>query len=356
MDKDAHINYLISPSDTLRRGIEVIDAAAIQIALVVDEQRHLIGTLTDGDIRRGIMRGVSLDDGVELVMNTSPVSAKVGTPPDELMSLMTNRIVKQLPLLDDAGRVVGLERLDRLIKGPGIKDNPVIILAGGQGSRLRPMTNNIPKPLLQVGGHPMVEVILRQLRAYGFRRFFISVNYLGQQIEDYLGDGSRYGIKIEYLREPEPLGTAGPLALLPKPLDLPCIVVNGDLLTRVNFEQLLEFHSEGDGLFTIGVKEHTFQVPFGVVVTEGDRVKEFQEKPEEARLINAGVYVLSPSIINMVPQNSYFDMNQLIEKSLTDRKTRVNAFLIHEYWMDIGTAPDYQQAQWDFPVHFPPPA
>lgn len=350
------MKILIRVDDTLRRAIEVIDAAAIQIVLVVDEQDRLLGTVTDGDIRRGILRGMNLDESVDQVMNTHPVTARAGTPFDELLALMTSRTVKQVPMLDGAGRVVGLERLDHLLRGPAIKDNQVVILAGGQGNRLRPLTSHTPKSLLKVGGHPMVELILQQLRAYGFHRFCISVNYLGSQIEEYLGGGDRYGVSIQYLREPEPLGTAGPLSLIPKPLELPCIVVNGDLLTRINFEQMLEFHLETGAQFTIGVKEHTTQLPFGVVVTKGDRVTKFQEKPEETRLINAGVYVLNPEIVSMVPTSGYFDMSHLIERVLSEPDKQVNAFLIHEYWMDIGTAPDYQQAQRDFPVHFSQPS
>lgn len=347
-----HKRTLIRADNTLRRAIEVIDAAAIQIVLVVDEDNHLLGTVTDGDIRRGILRGVGMDEGVKEVMNAHPVTAHMDTPQDELLALMTSRIIKQVPMVDGEGRVVGLERLDNLLRGPVIKENPVVILAGGQGNRLRPLTNHTPKPLLPVGGRPVLELILHQLRAYGFHRFFISVNYLGDQIEDYLGNGHQHEVSIQYLREPEPLGTAGPLALLPRPVGLPCIVVNGDLLTRVNFEQMLEFHMETGGQLTIGVKEQPLQLPFGVVVTQGGRVVEFKEKPAETRLINAGVYVLHPDILDMIPQKAYYDMNQLIESLLSQPDKEVNAFLIHEYWMDIGTAPDYQQAQWDYPVHF----
>ena len=355
MAQRENLNMLVRSEDTLRRVIEVIDEAAIQIALVVDQQGKLLGTVTDGDIRRGIMRGVTLEHAIKKVMNPRPITAPADTPPGELMALMTSLSVKQIPLLDGQGRVVGLEQFDHLLEGPVIKDNPVVILAGGEGSRLRPLTENTPKPLLTVGGHPMLELILTQLKAHGFYRFHISVNYLGKQIEEYLGDGSRYGVSIQYLWETEPLGTAGPLALVSNPSQLPCIVLNGDLLTRVNFERMLDFHTEGGANFTIGVKEQSTQLPFGVVVTQGERVVEFKEKPEETRLINAGVYVINQDVTDMVPEGSFFNMNELIEKAITHPEKRVNAFLIHEYWMDIGTGPDYQQAQWDFPVHFSQP-
>ena len=347
-----HKRILIKAEDTIQRAIETLDATAVQIALVVDEVGHLLGTVTDGDIRRGILRGVALEGAVAQVMNTSPITANRGIPRDELLALMTSRSIKQVPLVDEDGIVVGLERLDNMFRGPAVKDNPVIILAGGQGNRLRPLTNDMPKPLLKIGGRPVLELILRQLRLYGFHRLFISVNYLGNQIEEYFGDGRRHGVSIQYLREPDPLGTAGPLALVPTPLEGPCIVINGDLVTKVNFEHILEFHQEGGFDLTIGVKEYAFQLPYGVVVTEGDNVVEFREKPAETRLINAGVYVIEPNVLDLVPSGKRYDMDYFIQSVIGQSSRKVGAFLIHEYWMDIGTASDLQQAQWDYPLHF----
>ena len=347
-----HVRMLVKAEDTIRHVIGIIDAAATQIALVVDEAGHLLGTVTDGDVRRGILKGLSLDEQIQGVMNTHPVTARMGTPQDELMAVMTSRYVKQVPLLDEDGRVLGLERLDNLLQKASVKENPAVILAGGHGTRLRPLTSRTPKPLLQVGGKPVMELILQQLRGYGFHRLFISVNYLGDQIEESFGDGRRHRVSIQYLREPKPLGTAGPLALLPKPLHLPCIVVNGDLVTKVNFEHMLEFHQEGGFNLTIGVKEYAIQLPFGVVVTEADRVVQFREKPEETRLINAGVCIIDPDVVDMVSSETHYDMNQLIEQVLCQPEGKVGAFPIHEYWLDIGTAADYRKAQWDYPVHF----
>lgn len=347
-----HLQVLISAQDTLKRAIKVIDASGIQIALVMDQGGHLLGTVTDGDIRRGILRGVGLDQTVDQVMNPHPITAPIGLSQDEIWSLMTSYSIQQLPLLDELGRVVGLELLDNLLHGPEPKDNPVVILAGGQGTRLRPLTNETPKPLLKIGGEPVLELILRQLQAQGFHRLFLSVNYLGKQIEEHFGDGRHHGVSIEYLHEPEPLGTAGPLSLVPKSIELPCIAVNSDLLTKVSFEHLLKFHQESGFNLTIGVKEYAFQVPFGVVATHGDQVVGFQEKPVETRFINTGVYVLDRELLDMVPEGSYYDMNQLIEQAISHSKITVGAFLIHEYWKDIGTASDYQQAQQDYRVLF----
>lgn len=352
MALSGHERVLIGDEATIRDAIGIIEAASFQIALVVKEDGLLLGTVTDGDIRRGLLRGLGLDDVVAQVMNRRPITARVGTSRDELLALMTTRMIKQIPLVDADGRIVGLELLDNLLRGPAVNDNPVVILAGGLGTRLHPLTENTPKPLLKVGGQPVLELIVNQFRAYGFHKLFISINHFGQRIEEYFGDGQRHGMSICYLRESQPLGTAGPLSILPESLELPCVVVNGDVLTKVSFEHMLQFHREGGFDLTIGVKEYPFQVPFGVVVASGDRVLEFREKPAETRLINAGVYVLEPGILGMVPRHTYYDMNQLIERLLGESGRKVGAFLIHEYWMDIGTAADYQQAQWDYLAHF----
>ena len=342
----------IKPESSIRDAIGIIEAASVQIALVVNEDGKLLGTVTDGDIRRGLLRGLSLSSPVMKVMSSQPTTATVGTSRSELLNLMTTKLIKQIPLLDDAGRVVGLESLDNLLRGPAKKDNPALIMAGGLGTRLHPLTAETPKPLLKVGGQPVLELIINQFRAFGFHNLFISVNHFRERIEDYFGDGRNHGISISYLRESEPLGTAGPLGLLPKNVSLPCVVVNGDVLTKVSFEQILEFHNERGFDLTIGIKEYPFQVPFGVVKTKGDRVLEFREKPAETRMINAGVYVVNPSLLEMVPRDTEYDMNQLIEQLLNTSDRQVGAFVIHEYWMDIGTAADFQQAQWDYQAHF----
>lgn len=341
----------LKTEDTLQRAIETIEAATIQIALVMDEEGRLLGTVTDGDIRRGLLSGVTLGGTVDQVMNTHAVTALAGTPRGELLALLTSRKLKQVPLLDDQGRVVGLELLDDLIESPTLKDNSAIILAGGQGTRLRPLTDSTPKPLLRVGGKPVLELIIQQLRTYGFQKLFISVNYKGSQIEEYFGDGTHQDVAIEYLREPEPLGTAGPLALLPAQ-DKPCLIINGDLLTSVRLDRMLDFHQEGGFSFTIGVKEYPYQIPFGVIETIGDRVVSFREKPTEAHLINAGVYILEPAVLAMVPSGGYYDMNSLITDMLDKPECPVGAFVIHEYWTDIGNATDYLRAQNDYPAHF----
>ena len=216
------------------------------------------------------------------------------------------------------------------------------------------MTENTPKPLLIVGDRPVLERTLDHLKASGFRRFYISVNYLGSQIEEYFGDGHTYGVEIEYLREPKPLGTAGPLALFPEAATAPVIVINGDLLTTVNFDHMLDFHRDGGYHITMGVKEYPFQIPFGVVTTDNERVVAFNEKPTENRLINSGVYILEPAVLNEIPKNTHQDMNKVLEDVLEEGTRQLGAFLIHEYWIDIGTADDFQQARLDYNIQASP--
>ncbi len=352
MSLDAYQEALIQADDSLIKALNAINTSRMQIALVVDDSGRLQGAVTDGDIRRGILNGVGLDEEVKRVMNPSPVTARPGTTPEELLALMTSLSIKQVPLVDDDGRVVGLERLDNLFRGPAMKDNPVLVLAGGQGIRLHSYTVDTPKPLLKIGDRPILELILLQFRAYGFHKFYIALNYLADQIEGYFGDGANHGVSIQYLKEQTALGTAGSLSLMPRPLDTPCFVVNGDLLTRVDIGEMLKFHETGGYGLTVGVKEYPTQLPFGVVLTEQDRVVEFQEKPSDTRLINAGIYVINPSVVDMVPSESSFGMNELIEQVIPMEESPVGAFHIHEFWMDIGTAPDYQKAQWDYPRHF----
>jgi choline kinase/predicted transcriptional regulator len=287
---------LIGPESSVRGAVEVIDAAGLQIALIIDDNGRLLGTVTDGDIRRGILRGVSLDDPVARVMNESPTTAREQDDRDMLFSLMRERGLHQIPVLDSQWRVVGLQILDALIT-PELRHNPVVLMAGGLGSRLRPLTDDCPKPLLHVGSKPILETIIEAFIQQGFRRFYISVNYMSEMIEKYFGDGSRWGGEIGYIRENERRGTAGALALLPQTPELPIFVMNGDLLTRLNFASLLDFHGQHEAAATMCVREYEMQVPYGVIRPQSHRIVDIHEKPTERYFVNAGVYVLSPEAL-----------------------------------------------------------
>ena len=337
---------LTNPASTVREAVATIDAAGLQIAIVVDEDRRLLGTVTDGDIRRAILRGVALDDAVTEVMNENPTTAREHDDRETLLTLMRQRHLHQIPLLDATWRVVGLEVLDNLLQ-PKQRPNAVVLMAGGLGSRLSPLTDNTPKPLLHVGSKPILETILEAFVQHGFGRFYLSVNYLAEQVESHFGDGSRWGVEIEYLRERERLGTAGALSLLPERPAEPLFVMNGDLLTRLNFAHLLDFHTEHAAAATMCVREYEMQVPYGVIETRSHRILDIREKPTERYLVNAGVYVLQPDVLDLIPDGKFFDMPELFMR-LIQQEEETAVFPIREYWMDIGRLEDFDRANGQF--------
>ena len=333
----------LSPSDLMTKAISVIENGHVQFAFVVDDKQRLIGTVTDGDIRRALLRGSSLDTPVGSIMFKDFRSLHSNATETEAISLMRREVIHQVPALDERGRVVRLFLLEELIK-PEVRTNPVVIMAGGEGKRLRPLTLDCPKPMLCISGKPLLEIILEQCFDAGFRHFYLSVNYLKSQIQDHFGNGERWGVQITYLEEDQPLGTAGALSLLPKKLSEPLLVLNGDVLTRINFEQLLRFHDEHLASATICVREHKTQIPYGVVHVNDAYVQEVEEKPVLNHYVNAGVYILNPALLNLVPHNLFFDMPQLLRKAIK-KQHKVSAFPIHEYWLDIGHHDAFESAR-----------
>lgn len=337
---------LVLPSTPIIKSIEIIDAGALQIALVVDEKNRLLGTLTDGDIRRGILRGIPLNDPVNQVMNNNPTVVRANEESNKIIITMKNKNLFQIPLVDDDGCVVDLAVLKDLIK-PNKRKNIVIIMAGGLGSRLRPLTNDCPKPLLKVGGKPLLETILENFIEYGFGKFYFSVNYMAEMIKQYFGNGSRWGADIEYIYEDKRMGTAGALGLLPEKPGDTILVMNGDLLTKINFQHLLDFHIDTRADATMCVKEYNFQVPYGVVKTDKHRLLEIEEKPIKSFFISAGIYAIEPRALDLIPKNSYFDMPSLFE-SLIHENRETAVFPIREYWLDIGHKDDFDRANGEF--------
>ncbi len=337
---------LIAPSTSIKELIKIIDVHSLQIGVVVDRKKRLLGTVTDGDVRRGILKGVGLEKPVEFIMFKRCVSAAVEEGRDNILALMKRKQIHQVPLLDKKGRVVGIEYLDELLQ-TGARDNWVVLMAGGLGTRLKPLTDDCPKPLLNVGTKPILETILENFIEHGFHNFFIAVNYKNEMVKKHFGDGSRWGVKLRYLEEAKKLGTAGALDLLPGRPDKPVFVMNGDLLTKVNFSQLLHFHHENRSDATMCVREYDFQVPFGVVKMEGHHIRGIDEKPVHRFFVNAGIYVLDPKVFNHIPANTPLDMPHLFE-SIIRKKCRAAAFPIREYWVDIGRVDDLERANGDF--------
>lgn len=326
-------NYCVSPQSSLRKAVEIIDRGGAQIALVTEADR-LIGIVTDGDVRRSLLRGEPLDTQVSNIMRRDFRSVPANATAAEALGLMRLETLHQIPALDGTGKVVHLFLLEDLIK-PQKLPNSVVIMAGGKGKRLWPLTHHCPKPMLQVDGKPLLEIILKQCLDAGFEHFYFAVNYLKEQIQLYFQDGSAWGARIQYLEEDKPLGTAGALSLLPQRPDHPFLLLNSDVLTRVDYTHLLRFHADHQSTATLCIREHNTQIPYGVVRMDDEKVLAVDEKPVLTHYINTGIYLLNPDVLDFVSEDVYLDTPQLIE-SIAKRGKPVNAFPIHEYWVDIG--------------------
>lgn len=341
---------LVGPEMSVREVITRLNSHAAQIALVADESRVLLGVVTDGDIRRAFLKGLTLEAKASQVMNSQFKSASTKETAQKIVNRMVRGVIRHMPVVDEQKRVVGLKVLDELLQ-PAEKENAVVLMAGGMGKRLGPLTENCPKPMLRVGNKPVLEIILDNFLRHGFRRFYISVNYKAEMVEEHFGDGSQWGAQIVYLREKERLGTAGSLSLLPEKPKLPFIVMNGDLLTNVNLQQLLQFHEDQKAQATMCVREHAIQVPYGVVNIGGNQILNVDEKPTQKFFVNAGIYVLNPSTLDLIPQGQYFDMPSLFDR-LIEQKLQTAAFPIREYWLDIGQRTDFERALSDYSGEF----
>ena len=314
--------------------------------MVADADGRLLGTITDGDIRRALLRTNGLETTLSEVMNREPTVAYIDSGKDEILALMKSRDILQVPVVDRDGRIIDLETIQQIIQKNSL-DNHVFLMAGGFGKRLRPLTEETPKPLLRVGEKPILQTIIEQFIGSGFQNFIISVHYKAEMVKEYFGNGERWGVDITYTDEKMPLGTAGALGLLPKGLIThPLIVMNGDLLTKINFEYLLKFHCEQGGIATMCAREYDLQVPYGVVEAEGQRVTRIVEKPVHKFFVNAGVYVLEPRLIGRLSGRGYVDMPNLLEEQI-ERGEQVSIYPVHEYWIDIGHRKEYEQAKRD---------
>lgn len=343
-------SILIAPDTTLREAIAKIDAASTQMALVVDADRRLLGTLSDGDIRRGLLVGMKLTDPVERCMFLSPTTACMGESREAIVAKMRKLTLHQIPVLDNSGRVVDLKTIDDYLAVPA-RENWVVIMAGGMGTRLKELTHETPKPMLIVGGRPLLEIIVRRFVEQGFRRIWLAVNYQAEQIEKHFGDGSAFGAEVCYLREDKRLGTAGALSLLPQTPDAPLLVTNADLLVTVDYGEILEAHLGSGAAATMAVREYEYQIPYGVVRTVEDQIAGLEEKPVHQALVNAGIYVLSPEAVARVPNDTFFDMPELFAALIGDGKP-IRCHRINGYWLDIGRYDDYDRANGDFPEVF----
>ncbi|RXJ72808.1 alcohol dehydrogenase [Veronia nyctiphanis] len=339
-------NVLIHPDSSIREALEIIDREALRVALVVSDSDKLLGVVTDGDIRRALLKDISMSEPVEKVMNTSPVTAPLSATRKQLIELMESKSILAIPLVDGE-KICGMETLHSALNKPRM-DNPVLLMAGGFGTRLRPLTESNPKPMLKIGDRPILETVIRSFMKAGFENFFISTHYMPEKIHEHFGNGSVMGINITYIHENQPLGTGGALGLLPAdlPEEKPVIVMNGDVLTTVDFESLLNFHTDNDADATMCVREYEYQVPYGVISSKGKKITGMEEKPVQRFHVNTGIYVISPRVIRSVIKNEAIDMPTLLEQHMAERDN-VLIYPVHEYWLDIGRPDDFDRAQQD---------
>jgi dTDP-glucose pyrophosphorylase/predicted transcriptional regulator len=333
---------IVKVNTPIKIAIERLNKVGIKIALVLDENFRLLGTISDGDFRRGMLSGLTLEDTVEKIMNKNPRTVNEGTSRLEILKLMNDTKILQIPIVDRNNFVIGLHLWDD-ISVQAKYSNIMVIMAGGKGSRLHPQTENRPKPMLLVAGIPILEHIIKRARSQGFNHFIIAINYLGQIIEDYFKDGHKFGVKIEYLHEDVPLGTAGALSLLSHKPERAFIVTNGDVITDINYSDFLEYHTVQNAAATVAVHTHEFQIPYGVVQINGLEVESYEEKPIVSSLINAGVYALDPDILDFITEPRFRDMPELLDIS-RDLKKKVIIYPLHESWIDIGRPIDLEIA------------
>jgi dTDP-glucose pyrophosphorylase/predicted transcriptional regulator len=336
---------LVRPKDSLLTAMRVIDRSRTKLAFVADHRGRIIGTLGDGDIRRAILRGARIDraGSVGAAMHKPFKSVAPSVSRAEVLDLMRAWRIGQLPVLDTAGRMVGVHLLEELL-GARERPNRAVIMAGGKGTRLRPLTENVPKPMLKVAGRPILERLVLHLVGYGIRNIFLSINYLGEMIEEHFGDGSAFGCKIRYLRETKPLGTGGALSLLPGRSDHPILVMNGDLVTQLRVDELLDFHERGSFTATMCVRPHQYEVPFGVATVEGNRLRGLREKPTEQLLANVGIYVLSRAAVSMIPKRKEYPITELFETCL-EKRLAVGAYALDGDWIDVGRPDQLRNAR-----------
>lgn len=342
-------NLFVSEHATIREAMTVIDHGLCKTALVVDESRHLKGVVADSDIRRALLKGFTLESQTHEIMNRNPLSMPQGLSKKQARQLVQHHKRDILPVLNKQGCVVDAMPLVESLEAKKF-ENEVVLMAGGRGERLMPLTREIPKPMIEVGKKPMLEILLENFLSNGFSKFRISVNYLGDSIEEYFGDGSKWGASISYISEDKPLGTAGALSLMQQP-KLPFIIMNCDVLTKVDFELLLEHHNETKSLATMCVTQQEVSVPFGVVEHDNFTLEKVIEKPIFTYLINAGIYVLSPEVLSLVEHDTFLDMPTLIER-VQKEMGQATLFPLHEYWLDIGTHRSLEQANNDFNNQF----
>jgi len=341
----------VGPQASVREAIALMDRNRCGFALVVDGDRHVVGTVTDGDIRRAMLANMDLQQPITDLLARKigtryerPVTARVGQESSVYLNLLKHHNLLYLPLLDETDRVAGLVGLDEFVPDETLSLQAVV-MAGGRGSRLHPLTEDVPKPMLRVGDQPVLEIIIKQLRDAGIKQVKVTTHHKPEKITEHFGDGSHFGVELSYVEEGRPLGTVGGLGLLAPPKET-TLVMNGDILTQVDFRAMLAYHREHQADLTMAVRQYDVNVPYGIVECDGPMVRGVTEKPVLGFFVNAGIYLLEPSVCRLIPNGQRFDMTELIQRVVGEGRAVVS-FPIREYWLDIGQHEDYVQAQAD---------
>ncbi len=339
-------DIIVKETTSIKEVLQIIDKSSKQLAIVVDKNKKLLGTISDGDIRRALLKNMSLNESVKDIYFKNPTVANINNSKEEIINICRVKKIHQIPVVDDNGNLIGIEILDELISKQE-KTNKVVLMVGGLGTRLRPLTENTPKPMLKVGNKPILQTIVEKFAEYGYTNIIMCVNYKSHMIQDYFGDGKEFGINIEYVLESQRMGTAGALSLLKDKPNEPFFVMNGDLLTNVNFEHLHNYHLSNNSLGTMCVREYDFQVPYGVVNISNSKITSIEEKPTHKFFVSAGIYMLSPEVLEYIPENQFYDMPTLFEKIISKGKNAIS-FPLREYWLDIGRIEEYKKANEEY--------
>jgi len=342
-------NIIVSENIIIRDALKVINDSSKQICLVIEDEKF-VGTLTDGDIRRGFLNGLNLNSPIKSIIYRNPTVCHIEDSNEKILKIAVAKKLHQIPIIDSNGLLVDLKEIDDFLK-PKRKKNSVFLMVGGLGSRLRPLTNDIPKPMLKVGGRPILQTIIESFSNHGFVDITMCLGYKSKVIQEYFQDGSLFGVNIDYVVEEKRLGTAGSLSLIEKKLNEPFFVMNGDLLTNMNFEHMLDFHQKNFSKATMCVREYDIDVPYGVVNSIGESIVSIEEKPTHSFFVNAGIYILEPDCLKLIPKNKYFDMPSLFSELLKTQQ-KVSSYPLTDYWLDIGRLEDFKRANIDYPGVF----
>lgn len=337
---------IVSKKATLRDVLSIIEKGKLKVALVVDNEKKLVGLLSDGDVRRALLNNCAMDDTIDDILVKEPIVCNVTDSKDKILQMAIDNQIYQLPIVDNDGILVGLEVINDLLK-PETKKEKVVLMVGGLGTRLRPLTENTPKPMLKVGDKPILETIILNFKKHGYTNIILSVSYKAEVIKNYFGDGTNFGVSIEYIDENKRMGTAGALTLMKDLLTDNFFVMNGDLLTSLNFDYMMKYHLENNSIATMGLREYDFQVPYGVVNVKDSEITGIEEKPVHNFFVNGGIYILSKEVLKFIPNDSFFDMPTLFEQTINNN-LKTLSYIIKDYWLDIGRMEEFNKANQEY--------